>query len=855
MHTAFISYSRRDAQEVGQLTAELGIRGVPIWWDQRDIPVSVPWLEEIRIAIEAADIFVVCDSSSWQKSQNCLIEREVAEELHKTIVTVDIRSTTTTRTADKIEKAYHDCSQLERIRTQVLALSGAWERAGRPPGQLLRGGDLDRAVSLAWRTHPLTPTARAYLRASSVRTGARAVFTSLAVRAIAVGLALLAMTLSLRTVLVEVGLRNAEGYERYTSVGASMDSFSNLEEASEFATNVDGGWLGRFRLVQALGVMTPTWSSTSPGDRFVGLAAKYVADEPVAIDDGGLRHPGGRADDQALPLSPGTVRSVAASDDGATVAIAGTDNGILRTNEDVTHLPAATLVAVSPDGSVVAYATDELVRFGRSPTFDANQIEISATALAATTEVVVIADPDGTILVRPVDDSSSDSTEVRAGTGESIRHLQVSPDGKRVAVAYDSQAIVRVFSLPDLAPTASFAHVGLPSAIAFSPNGRLLAIGGAVEVSIVDVGTGIVVSSLRGMVDPPRQLAWQVSGERVLALSGESTLTSWHWRIGDTLIDDPSRSFVALAGPADDGRMAAVSRDGRVSVIDPSATGIERTVETSARDVVSAAMAPDGSIMAIGSESAILLHHLASGDQQGIMDDCPAYDLAFSPAGEVLYVACFDRGVRAYATATGQLLYAHMPDADVTIHSVLAKLDGTVLAGDSVGDVHFLTADLSPGQSFDSRRCRTPVLTLASSPGGDMFVAGGNGGATIGCTVTAFRTEEGWAYNAMSLPAPGGVQSRTVAVHPSGLLVAAGLSDGSIHFWQPRTSDPSGSYHVFGGEVRAIAFASGGDERLVAVSWDGLVESLPTCPLCLSTADLNGLALDILRNAEAMGLR
>jgi WD40 repeat protein len=841
--------------EVGSLTAELGRRGVPTWWDQRDIPVSVPWLEEIRIAIEAADIFVVCDSPSWRESQNCLIEREVAADLHKTVVTIDVRSTTTTRAADQIKQAYDDCSRMERIRTQVLALSSVWERAGRPAGHLLRGDDLNRALNLRQRGHPLTPTARAYLRASSVRTGARAVFTSVAVRVVAAGLVLLAASLTLRAVLENAGVRNAEAFQRFSSIEAGTDVFSDLAAASAFATDVDSGWLGRFRLIEAFGVVPPTWSSTSPGERFVGLGAGHVVDEPVVIDDSGLRHPDSRADDRASSPSQGTVRSVAASDDGTTVAVAGTEGSVVRTADDTTRLPAAPLVAVSPDGSVVAYATDELVRFGQSPAVDVVQVEIgAAAALAATAEAVVIGGPDGTILVQPVD-GNDDAARSRAGTGERVNSLQVSSDGKHVAVAFDGQAIVRVFSLPDLSPVTSVAHVGVPSAVAFSPNGRLLAIGGAAGISIVDVRTGVLVSSLRGAPGSPRELAWQESGERVWALSGESRLTSWHWRTGHTLIDDPDRSFVAVAGPAVDGRLSAVSRDGRVSVIDPTATEVERTVDTSARHVVSAALAPDGRTVALGSESAILMHHLDSGEEREIADDCPAHDMDFSPVGEVLYVACFDRGVRGYATESGRLIYLGEPETDLTFHSVLAKPDGTVLAGDSVGDVHTFTADLSPRQPFDLRRCRTPVLTLASSADGDVYVASGNGGAAIGCTSTAIRTDDGWKSNAMSFDAPAGRQSRTVAVHSSGLLVAAGLSDGSVHFWQPATSDPNGSYHVFGGEVRGVAFGSGGEDRLVVASWGGLVESLPACPLCISTADLNELALEVLHNAEVMGLR
>src|SRR3954454_8311975 len=59
MHHVFVSYSRRDAEWVNHLVRWLEQAGVGVWLDQRDIPVTLPWLEEVSDAILEADLFVM----------------------------------------------------------------------------------------------------------------------------------------------------------------------------------------------------------------------------------------------------------------------------------------------------------------------------------------------------------------------------------------------------------------------------------------------------------------------------------------------------------------------------------------------------------------------------------------------------------------------------------------------------------------------------------------------------------------------------------------------------------------------------------------------------------------------------
>src|SRR5258708_17376683 len=65
------------------MAAALEALRIPLWIDRRDIPVSVPWLAEVRRGIREADLFVVCESFAWYESRACAVEAGIAAETQK----------------------------------------------------------------------------------------------------------------------------------------------------------------------------------------------------------------------------------------------------------------------------------------------------------------------------------------------------------------------------------------------------------------------------------------------------------------------------------------------------------------------------------------------------------------------------------------------------------------------------------------------------------------------------------------------------------------------------------------------------------------------------------------------------
>ncbi|QID17578.1 toll/interleukin-1 receptor domain-containing protein [Nitrogeniibacter mangrovi] len=84
----FVSYSRRDAEFVRQLTERLQKAGLDVWIDWEDIPYSSNWWDEISQAVEGASAFVCVLSDEYFASETCRAELKLAEEANKRIIPV-----------------------------------------------------------------------------------------------------------------------------------------------------------------------------------------------------------------------------------------------------------------------------------------------------------------------------------------------------------------------------------------------------------------------------------------------------------------------------------------------------------------------------------------------------------------------------------------------------------------------------------------------------------------------------------------------------------------------------------------------------------------------------------------------
>jgi WD40 repeat protein/serine/threonine protein kinase len=415
-------------------------------------------------------------------------------------------------------------------------------------------------------------------------------------------------------------------------------------------------------------------------------------------------------------------------------------------------------------------------------------------------------------------------------SGSEGDQLVFSPDGQRLASAVIDDSDVKIW---DVATGALLERHRGPgenlAGVAFSPDGRLLAVGSGLHghrengvVRIWDTQSGQELHTLRGHVEMTGSLAFSPDGRRLASTSLDQTIKIWDVQTGLEVLTLTGHKSAVWSGVfAADGRLFTAGEDG-IRVWDGRPWREEEqgqeflTLEGHRDGVTSVAFRPTGGL-------------LATADCAGVVKLWPAWRKGVgSPVGEK------GSGVLKAGQGSGQPLRTPDPFSPVTllrtlqvsnkeVHRVAFSPDGKVLA--TVGAPAMVKLwEASTGREI----CKLPsfldesnFMTVAFSPDGRHLAASG--------WISDHRTRI-WnlqTKEVIQLP-PHDLGINALAFNPNDgrLLVTAG-EDGSVRVWdwsagkELRQLQPAE-----GSRVRSLAFspdgkllATGGWERIVHI-WD-----------------------------------
>jgi len=299
--------------------------------------------------------------------------------------------------------------------------------------------------------------------------------------------------------------------------------------------------------------------------------------------------------------------------------------------------------------------------------------------------------------------------------------------------------------IPDIKPQV--AVVSPVSSVKFSPDGKLLAVGGYQAVRLVDPFTGKPLATLSGHADYVRSLAFSPDGKMLAAAGGQP------------------------------------QRGGEIKIWDISSHQPLKTLLGHKDCIYSVAWSPDGKLLASGSyDKMVKLWDVASGQEvKNLQDHIDAvFAVAFSPDGKHLASGSQDRGVKIWDIATGQRLYT-LSDAADGLTSIAYSPSGKQIAaagydktiyvwkvGDSEGQlVHSLIAD------------EDSILALAWTPDGKMLITSSSDGS--------IRFRDAGTLDPIEVIDHQPDWVGALGISPDGTRLAAGRMDGTLSLFDVKS--------------------------------------------------------------------
>lgn len=240
-----------------------------------------------------------------------------------------------------------------------------------------------------------------------------------------------------------------------------------------------------------------------------------------------------------------------------------------------------------------------------------------------------------------------------------VRDVVYSPNGQAIAAGLAS-SIVRLWYVSENRSVDLTGHVDVVSAIAFNPDGTILASAGRdAEILLWDVASGERLGTLSGHAGAIRDLAFSPDGTLLASGAEDGTLRLWEVSTGQvqrSINADPTRVLAVAFSPTND-IVASGGRNGRVRLWDTDNGTNIRDLASHSEEIRSLSFSTDGTLLASSStDNRIVLWDVASGTIAQDMDSGrDVFAVNFNPDGTLLASGDRNNEIRLWDVASGTL--------------------------------------------------------------------------------------------------------------------------------------------------------------------------------------------------------
>ncbi len=359
--------------------------------------------------------------------------------------------------------------------------------------------------------------------------------------------------------------------------------------------------------------------------------------------------------------------------------------------------------------------------------------------------------------------------------------------------------------------------------MAFSPDGKTIAIGNSKTISIWDTITGEQKSSVTSnLIDSNNFIKFLPDGETIVCVNWGGLISLWNMSTGKlekSIADIDHTASVWGTTLSPDGKRIAVGSgdiDGNIYIIDLNTSDLMLKLSGHSDEVDSLIFSPDGKTLVSASyvDETIRLWDTNTGEHKRTLTGHTGYilGLAFSPDGKTIASGSGDGTIRLWNASTGNQQIEFIGHTD-TGESIAFSPDGqTIACGFSDGYIRLWNVDTRKHiKTFQESKFYVESLMFTTD--GNTLISG------IGKNIYLWDVHTDKFRKIISGHLKG---ITSVALNADGNILASGSADNTIRLWNMITGEHTKTLIGHEHSIYGVTFSPDG-KTLVTGSDDNTI--------------------------------